>query len=224
MSNYSINFSNATLRSHTIRCPFVILMYFSTILFSPLYACGWWGDGEVNRDENDEVTATYNRPTPQTLSLETTKLPGTIGHGIAVPEPSRAVPYLQATYGRHINRISEFKSFGFDTIIDLGTPREIATFHRIETEDAGMRYINIPIEGAMPSRDQVEDFSLMVVRYSRSPLLVYSPTSDLLGTVWASHRANLGTPLELAINEGRALGMKLVQEIKIRKWFESKGT
>ncbi len=195
----------------------VIFLYIVLSSFAYAYACGWWGDGEMNRSDNLEVTATYGREVPDELNRETVKLPGTMGYGIALPQPSQAVPYLQATYGRHVDRIEGFKSFGFNTVIDLGTPQKTARHHREETEAAGMRYINIPVDTAIPSQKNIDYFTRMVVRYSIDPILVYSPSAELLGSVWATHRLMWGTPLELAIEEGRSLGMSKIQEAAIRK-------
>ena len=181
------------------------------------YPCGWWGDGEMNRPDTVIIGLSDGKPVSETLSLETSKLPGRMGYGIAVPNPGQAIPYLKATYGRPINRIGELKAFGFGTVIDLGTPPDTARKHREETEALGMRYFNIPIEGPTPSPEQAKLFTIMIIDKSTYPLLVYAPTSYLLGVMWASYLINLGAPLEFAIEEGKALGMMPNQEKELRK-------
>lgn len=172
------------------------------------HGCGWWGDGEMNRDSDPAVapvTDTSGRVLP---GDKASKLPGRMGYAIAVPDPGHAVPYLEATYGRRINRIGELKSLGYETVIDLGTPSETARLHRAETEALGMRYFNIPIEGDFPNKEQVDRFSRLIVESGRDPLLVYAPSASLLGTMWASYRIGyLGAPSSFAIAEGRSLGM-----------------
>ncbi|MEJ1297412.1 MAG: hypothetical protein RPU64_15610 [Candidatus Sedimenticola sp. (ex Thyasira tokunagai)] len=185
-------------------------------------ACGWWGDGDVNRDVDEVLTSLDGKLLPQTLSIKTSKLPGRMGYGIAMPDPGRAIPYLQATNGRLINRISELKIFGFKTVIDLGTPAKTAHLHRQETEALGMRYISIPVVGEVPSQDQVNDFSHQVVVGGNDMLLVYAPSSALLGTMWSAYRINLGAPLEFAIREGTDLGMGPEQESELRKRLSNK--
>ncbi|MCU7919108.1 MAG: hypothetical protein KZQ95_12220 [Candidatus Thiodiazotropha sp. (ex Epidulcina cf. delphinae)] len=180
-------------------------------------ACGWWGDGEMNRHNDLALTAPNGQSAPQSLTLKASKLPGRIGYGIAVEEPGLAMPYLQATQGRQVNRIAELKAFGFETVIDLGTPEKTARLHRSETEALGMRYISIPVDGAVPSQEQVDDFTQQVIDASNSRLLVYSPTSALLGAMWAAYRFNLGAPLEFAIKQGKNLGMEAEQEAALRK-------
>lgn len=163
------------------------------------------------------------KPVSEALSLEASKLPGRMGYGIAVPEPGRAIPYLQATFGRPINRIAELKDFGFEAVIDLGTPLETAGKHRQETESLGMRYFNIPVTGSMPSPEQSGSFSRMILDNSEHPLLVYAPTSALLGAMWASYRINLGAPLGFAIEEGKRLGLTPEQEAELRRRTEQSG-
>lgn len=192
------------------------LLCFFAMFSKSVQACGWWGDGEVSRHNDIVLTAPDGRSVPQTLTHKTSKLPGRMGYGIAVPDPGRAIPYLQATGGRQINRIAELKTFGFETVIDLGTPEKTAQLHRSETEALGMRYFNIPVDGAVPSQKQVDDFTQKVVDASRNMLLVYAPNSALLGTMWAAYRINLGAPIEFAIKQGKRLGMGPNQEAILR--------
>jgi len=134
------------------------------------YACGWWGDGEMNRDNGPAFTPLTDASGRALTSHELSKLPGRMGYGIVVPEPGRAVPYLEATYGRRINRIGEFKSLGYETVIDLGTPAETARLHRAETEAADMQYFNIPIKGDMPNREQMDRFGRLIIEQSKRHL------------------------------------------------------
>ncbi|MCP3669319.1 MAG: hypothetical protein GY814_02565 [Gammaproteobacteria bacterium] len=195
---------------------FATIFYLFFISPKPVLACGWWGDGEVSR-HNDVVLITPNgQSVPQSLTDKTSKLPDRMGYGIAIPDPGRAIPYLQATRGRKINRIAELKIFGFETVIDLGTPEETARLHRSETEALGMSYISIPVNGTVPSQEQVNYFSQKVVNASSDMLLVYAPNSALLGTMWAAYRINLGAPVEFAIKQGRKLGMEAEQGAILR--------
>lgn len=162
----------------------------------------------MNRDDEPvfpPVTDASGRLLP---GDEASKIPGRVGYGIAVPDPGRAVPYLEATQGRRINRIGELKTLGYKTVIDLGTAPDTARLHRAESEAVGLRYFNIPIEGDFPDRDQVDRFSQLIVQSARDPILVYAPTPGLLGFMWASYRIGyLGAPPSFALEEGRSLGM-----------------
>ncbi|PUB89108.1 MAG: hypothetical protein DBP01_10865 [gamma proteobacterium symbiont of Ctena orbiculata] len=202
----------------------LILFLTCIMLMSPghISACGWWGDGEVNREDNEAITTPDGRVLPHIVNHHSSKLPGRMGYGIAIPDPGRAIPYLQATMGRPLNRIAELSAFGFKTVIDIGTSEKSARLHRKETEVLGMRYISIPVDGNLPSREQVEDFTQHVVDASHGMLLVYAPRSELLGTMWAAYRMNLGAPVGFAIKEGRELGMLPDQEITLRNRYGSK--
>ncbi|MEW8506815.1 MAG: hypothetical protein AB2598_08900 [Candidatus Thiodiazotropha sp.] len=200
------------------------LVLFCTAFTSPGHAsaCGWWGDGEVDRDDSEILTTPDGEVLPQVITQHSSKLPGRMGYGIAIPDPGRAIPYLQATMGRPLNRIAELHAFGFKTVIDLGTPEKSARLHRQETEALGMRYISIPVPGNLPSREDVEDFTQHVVDASHGMLLVYAPRAELLGTMWAAYRMNLGAPAGFAVREGRELGMMPDQEIVLRDRYGSK--
>ena len=176
--------------------------------FQPTHACGWWGDGEMNRD-NDPAFAPVTGASGGVLPRhEASKLPDEVGYAIAVRDPGYAVPYLEATYGRRINRIGELKSLGYEAVIDLGASPHTARLHRAETEALGMRYFNIPIEGELPNKEQVDRFGRLIVTSERHPVLVYAPTAGLLGIMWASYRIGyLGAPQSFALEEGRSLGM-----------------
>ncbi len=195
----------------------VTALFLFAILSTSVEGCGWWGDGEVNRQDDLAPIGPDGRVVSQTLTNETSKLPGRMGYGIAMPDPGRAIPYLQATLGLPINRIGDLKIFGFEAVIDLGTPEKAARLHRSETEALGMHYINIPIEGSVPGQKQVDLFSQSVVDASSDMLLVYAPSSALLGTMWAAYRINLGAPLEFAIRQGKELGMETEQEAILRR-------
>ncbi len=199
-----------------------ILFFIFAILPMSVLSCGWWGDGEVNRHNDIILTPSDGISVSQTLTYKTSKLPGRMGFGIAIPDPGQAIPYLQATGGRPINRISELKHFGFETVIDLGTPEGTAYLHQSETEALGMRYISISVNGVVPSQEQVNHFTQKVVDSSSDMLLVYSPNSALLGTMWAAYRINLGAPVEFAMKQGKKLGMEAEQESILRSRLESK--
>ncbi len=185
------------------------------LLANPAHACGWWGDGEKSRSD-DDIIAADGRPVEQSLGLKSMKLPGKMGYGIAVPGPGRAIPYLLATFGQPVTRISEFKIFGFRSVIDLATPAATAALHRAETEAADMRYFTIPIEGAMPSAKQSIAFNQAVLNTHNVPLLVYAPRAALIAVMWASYRLSRGSPLAFVLSEGRSLGLSGEQETELR--------
>ncbi len=199
-----------------------IFLIFSVFLLPQLLslraalACGWWGDSEMSSRRDNAFTSADGRPLAHTLNIQSMKLPGRMGFGIAVPEPGRAIPYLLATFGQPLTRIGELKIFGFRTVIDLGTPAITAHLHRAETEEAGMQYFSIPIKGDIPNPQQISFYNRIVINANNGPLLVYAPKAELLAIMWASYRISLGSPLEFALAEGKALGLTREQETELR--------
>ncbi|MCU7936020.1 MAG: hypothetical protein KZQ99_14245 [Candidatus Thiodiazotropha sp. (ex Dulcina madagascariensis)] len=45
-------------------------------------ACGWWGDGEMNRHNDLALTTPNGQSAAQSLTLQASKLPGRMGYGI----------------------------------------------------------------------------------------------------------------------------------------------
>lgn len=177
-------------------------------------ACGWWGDGEVNRDA---IAIDVGGMPSIPPGVEATKIPGERGYGVAVFQPRRAIPYLRATQGQPAERIDQLKDFGFVTVIDLGPPLETARRHEAETEATGMRYINIPVVGDIPTDRQIQIFSTVIGTASNRPLVVYSPKTTLLGNMWALHRLHQGALHGTALGEGAMFGVsRNLEEILTR--------
>ena len=210
----NVHVHESAKRRGVISFALIAITAFILLPLSPhqVIACGWWGDGEMNRDSEPALPTVTDASGQELQGVAASKLPGRLGYGIAVLEPGRAVPYLQATYGWRINRIGDLRSVGYETVIDLGTPANAARLHRKESETVGMRYFNIPITEEFPSRDQVDRFGRLIMGFGRDPVLVYAPAASLLGIMWASYRIDyLGTPISFALDEGRSLGMTEAQ-------------
>lgn len=191
----------------------------SAALPQAVSACGWWGDGEVARDLMQPPELDLSGLTlEQSINLQSAKLPGEMGYGIALPDPGKAIPYLLTTNGRPVNKIGELVDYGYKAVIDIGTPEEEAANHRAETESVGMAYYNIPFDGELPSQDDVILFREFVLSSSDGPLLVYAPEASLLGFMWAGYRLSFNTPLSYALSEGRDLGLTDAQADVLRQW------
>ena len=183
-----------------------------TAFSGPAVACGWWGDGEMNQEDDATAAGADGKPledsatSPIPAGLQATRVPGKTGYGIAVFRPDLAVPYLRATNGRKIARIGELKAAGFAAVIDLGAAAT-ARPHKAESEALGMRYVSIPTAGAMPTEQQVALFSMTIGESANRPLVVFSPESSQLGDIWVLHRLGQGAPLGTAFGEGLAFGV-----------------
>ncbi len=182
---------------------------------SATLACGWWGDPEMRQHGQPEIIFA---PLPKGGAAAAAKLPGRMGYGLAIPDPGQAQPYLEATFGRPVNRIDELHGYGFRTVIDLGTPPETAQLHRRESEKAGFVYHNIPLKEGRPEQSDIVRFSELVVGAGRHPTLVFAPNFALLGIMWTGYRIHgLGAPAGYAISEGRSLGMSEAQADELLK-------
>jgi hypothetical protein len=187
--------------------PCAALLCLAAVFSGPASACGWWGDGEIGRVDDDTPVIGETGAPAIPAGRRAARLPGEEGYGIAVFRPDMAVPYLRATGGRRLARIGELKAAGFVAVIDLGTRAAVAGLHQAESEAVGMRYVNIPIAGAMPAAGEVALFSSFVGDPGNRPLLVYAPESGLLGTMWVLHRLGQGAPRGTAFGEGQAFGV-----------------
>ncbi|MEG3617642.1 hypothetical protein V5T82_04155 [Magnetovibrio sp. PR-2] len=196
-----------------------VTLTLSAIAPNAVKACGWWGDGDVGRELSlpPEIDLS-GKSLEQNPSLQSAKLPGEMGYGIALPNPGRALPYLLTTNGRPVNKIGELKAYGYKAVIDLGTAPKSAKLHRAETEAVGMTYYSLPLEGNMPSQDEVMLFRELVLASSDAPLLVYAPKASLLGVMWAGYRLSFKTPLSYALTEGRDLGLTDAQAETLSQW------
>lgn len=184
-----------------------------TLFAEPASACGWWGDGEMNREDDEIAAGVGGKPVgdsgtaPIPAGPEAARLPDGTGYGIAVFRADMAVPYLRATNGRKIAGIAGLNEAGFAAVIDLGTPAATARLHRTETEALGMRYVNIPAAGGTPAAEQVALFSGTVGDDANRPLVVYARELSLLGDMWVLHRLGQGAPRGTALGEGLAFGI-----------------
>lgn len=183
-----------------------------TAYTGPILACGWWGDGEMNRDDGGIIVGADGRPVEQAdaapipAGLQAARIPGRTGYGIAVFRPDLAIAYLRATNGLPISTIDELREAGFVAVVDLGTPEAEARLHGDETKAAGMRYFSIPVAAARPTQDDVALFSAAVVDPANRPLLVFADEASLLGDMWVLHRLGQGAPYGTAAGEGAAFG------------------
>jgi hypothetical protein len=195
---------------------FILITLFLLAATVPAFACGWWGDGEVDGDDDAIEVDAQGRPLDQSLNFRSMKLPGKMGYGVAVPEPGRVIPYLNATFGQPLIDIKELKIFGFRSVIDLGTPPSTARLHQAETESVGMKYFSIPVKDDRPSQEHRETFNDVVLNVNNGPLLIFAEKPSMIAIMWASYRVGHGSPIEFAIHEGRKLGLTEKQEVLIQ--------
>lgn len=130
---------------------------------------------------------------------------------------SRPRPHIATAGLVRTGAIPELKALGFAAIIDLRGADEGADIERRAAEDAGLRYVNIPVTSGAPTDSQVAEFAALVEDTKHFPLLVHCVSANRVGAMWALYRAQVGAPVSLAIEEGRAIGLQPAREIDVRK-------
>jgi protein tyrosine phosphatase (PTP) superfamily phosphohydrolase (DUF442 family) len=222
--------------------PILLALVVVMVLASSARACGWWGDGEDD-DHDAIVIGADGRPVSENKSTNNQSIDRAVepamkhtrapamplglevpsprsGYGIVVRQDGSAIPYLQAVQGQSVHTIQLLRRAGFSTVIDLGTIPKVAVLHRRETEALSMQYFNIPIDGDAPDKTQVARFREILSAKGKLPILVFSASANLLGGMWAYYRLAEGVAQEVAIKEGRELGLSKdnVHGIRKRTW------
>jgi len=107
---------------------------------------------------------------------------------------------------------------GFNTVLDLRTEPEGTLQEKALLGDAGIAYYNIPIGKAAPTSNEVQQFAEIVENPEYGPLLIHCASANRVGTLWAMYRLNRGVPLEIALQEGRTIGMKPSREVNVTNY------
>ena len=107
---------------------------------------------------------------------------------------------------------------GFNTVLDLRTAPEGTVQEKALLQDAGIAYYNIPIGKAAPTRQEVQEFAEIVENPAHGPLLIHCASANRVGTLWAMYRLDRGVPLEIALQEGRTIGMKPAREVNVTSY------
>jgi uncharacterized protein (TIGR01244 family) len=121
---------------------------------------------------------------------------------------NRAAPGIGTAGLLQGNAVAEAKAHGFKVIVDLRGPAEGLEPEKAAAAKAGITYINIPVTTAAPTDAQIADFARVVENAADHPVLVHCHTANRVGAMWALYRASRGVPGEIAIEEGRAVGLK----------------
>ena len=113
--------------------------------------------------------------------------------------------------------IPVLKALGFATIVDLRSPAEGAGAEQQAAAAAGLRYVNIPVTGGVPTDAQVAEFARVVEDPNNAPLLVHCASANRVGAMWTLYRVRQGIPLAIALEEGRTAGLRPDREAELRK-------
>ncbi|WP_295798250.1 protein tyrosine phosphatase family protein [uncultured Microbulbifer sp.] len=136
--------------------------------------------------------------------------------GTEITNYNRLRPLIATGGSIDLARIDTIAKLGFKTIVDLRTPEEGVAQEKAAVEAAGMRYLNLPVDKGVPSEQVIAGLSAVLADNSAAPVLVHCGSGNRVGTAWAIYRAQSGVPLEIAIEEGRAAGMRDSRERQVR--------
>ncbi len=128
----------------------------------------------------------------------------------------RAAPYVGTAGVVAEGGFEEAKRLGYRTVINLNTGDEGAIEEEERVQKAGLDYVSIEVPTDAPTPAQVEAFAGYVNDPATYPILVHCISSNRVGAMWALYRAANGVPGEVAIEEGRTVGLKPSREAAVR--------
>lgn len=128
----------------------------------------------------------------------------------------RAAPYVGTAGVVAEGGFEEAKRLGYRTVINLNTGDEGAIEEDERVRKAGLDYVSIEVPTKAPTPAQVEIFAGYVNDPATYPILVHCISSNRVGAMWALYRAANGVPGEIAIQEGRTVGLKPSREGAVR--------
>ncbi len=129
---------------------------------------------------------------------------------------TRASPFIASAGTLGEGGVAEAKALGFKTIVDLRTAEEGTLVEKVEAIGLGLCYVNLPVAGGPPSDEQVARFRAIAEDASNFPVLVHCAAGNRVGALWALYRAGRDVPAEVAVEEGRTLGLRPNREKAVR--------
>ena len=128
---------------------------------------------------------------------------------------------VSATYYRGAQPMGQdyvdLAALGVKTVINLNTAKEGAEAEGKGIMAAGLDYVSIPVATLAPDSNDVAAFSRYVNDPKYYPILVHCESSNRVGAMWAIYRATNGVPPEIAVQEGRTVGLKPSREVAVRE-------
>jgi uncharacterized protein (TIGR01244 family) len=99
---------------------------------------------------------------------------------------------------------------GFRAVLNLRTDKEgVDLAHERElVEKAKMKYINIPVNGSDPKKEQVDEFLKVVKDKANYPLLIHCASANRVGAFWMIYRVvEFDWSEEKALEEATQVGL-----------------
>lgn len=136
--------------------------------------------------------------------------------GKAVANYDRIAPTIATGGLLKQGAIEQLKAAGFATVLDLRGPDEGIEPEKAAAENAGLRYLNIPVTDQAPGEAQVAAFARILENPANHPILIHCQTANRVGAIWVLYRVSKGIPSSIAIEEGRTIGLQPTRERAVR--------
>ncbi|WP_226661218.1 beta-lactamase hydrolase domain-containing protein [Microbulbifer aggregans] len=136
--------------------------------------------------------------------------------GAEIQNYNRLRPNIATGGSIDLAQIKEIAGHGFRTVLDLRTPEEGTAEEKAAVEGAGMRYVNLPVSKGAPSEEVIKGIEAVLQDPDAGLVLIHCGSGNRVGTAWAIYRAKTGVPLDIAIEEGRTIGMRDSREEQVR--------
>lgn len=136
----------------------------------------------------------------------------------AILNYNRASPHVGTSGAYDPAAVAEVKRLGFTAVLDLRGSDETGVAAVAEAARAsGLAYFHIPVTTTAPTDAQVQAFARIAADPANHPLLVNCVSANRVGAMWALYRASAGVDPEVAIEEGRTVGLKPSREGAVRQ-------
>ena len=122
---------------------------------------------------------------------------------------TRAAPFVGTAGKLTSDGVKEAQDLGFKLIIDIRQPTEGGVKEeQAQAATLGLAYQNIPFAKDETAWRQVEEIEALLAESSNYPVLIHCGSANRVGAFWALYRYRPGVPAQIAIEEGRAIGLK----------------
>jgi uncharacterized protein (TIGR01244 family) len=183
--------------------------YALTVAMAGLIASAVAMTGDASNTATAQVAAVAQAPAKQ--------VPFGDQVGPAISNYNRLRPNIATAGLLKEGAIPKLASLGFATILDLRGPEEGTDAEKRSAEAAGLRYVNIPVPGLLPSDAQVTEFGRIVEDAKNFPLMIHCGSASRVGAMWTLYRVRKSIPLSIALEEGRTIGMQQNREDAVLK-------
>lgn len=136
----------------------------------------------------------------------------------AVPHYDRLTPSIAGGGAVEAGGYRILAQAGIRTVVDLRTSREGVAQAREQAQAAGLRYFNLAVDAAPPSRDVLERFAELMADPNLQPLYFHCRSGVRAGTLWAIYRRSQGVATDQAILEGRTIGLSDARIPQVRDY------